>query len=167
MHKQSVKHSFNVPRLIWSSVVMIESENLENMFRFAKWRVIITSSRYDKYFKETITLYCDVRPDVQHRCLHAHDTHPPPLNCACNLWFWYITCENCKVFIFNLKIYIYYKKNAYCYRFIYFEILMQPCQGPISSSCSKIWLEPDNKHVLIWKIIFKGSKYCVWRDEVW
>ena len=28
-------------------------------------------------FKETITLYCDVRPHVQRRCLHAPDTHPP------------------------------------------------------------------------------------------
>ena len=31
-------------------------------------------------FKEAITLYCDVRPDFQHRCLHAHDTHTPLRN---------------------------------------------------------------------------------------
>ena len=29
------------------------------------------------YFKETITLHCDVRLDVERRCLHAHDTHAP------------------------------------------------------------------------------------------
>ena len=38
-----------------------------------------------KNFKETITLYFDVRPDVQRRCLHAHDTYPPPLILVCIL----------------------------------------------------------------------------------
>ena len=50
--KQSIKvpwliWSFiKVPRLIWSSVEMIV-KNLEKVFRYANWRAIITSLRYD------------------------------------------------------------------------------------------------------------------------
>ena len=107
------KHSINVPRLIWSSVGM-KVKSLENMLSYANWRVIFTSSRYDwnirkkikrprkwstcirytyagdgrkncfQYFKQTITLHYDVRPGVERRCLHAHDTHAPLIH----RWYW-------------------------------------------------------------------------------
>ena len=36
--------------------------------------LIVTSNNY---FKETITLHCDVRPNFERRYLQAHDTHAP------------------------------------------------------------------------------------------
>ena len=92
-----------MPRLIWSSVVMIESEQswkhvsmceLESYnYKFPVWlkqkekvkrpkkikyvRYICICDWMNVKFEETITLHCDVRPDDKRGCLHAHDTHAP------------------------------------------------------------------------------------------
>ena len=46
------------------------------------------------YFKETITLHCDVRPDVERRRLHAHDTHAPLTHICANGHNWLLATNN-------------------------------------------------------------------------
>ena len=91
------KHFINVPRLIWSSVVMIENEKPWKHVSTANWRVIIHGmietfgkSKVTQKIKYTEYIHvidvawkklqrCIVMsdPTSKNRCLHAHDTHPP------------------------------------------------------------------------------------------
>ena len=78
--RQTRQHLFTLPKSPAGDVLSIigNSGNAGDTSFDQFWRL---NGKHPWYFKETIMLYCGIRPDVQRRCLH-HEIYPPFRNKA-------------------------------------------------------------------------------------